>query len=132
MIDLRSAVKSGRPNQYLVAPDGYLAGETADEVSPVFSRSPAEVLRATVALLETRSGLEDLRVDEAAGRIAYVARVFIFKDDVDIAVTQDAEGAALAVFSRSRVGHSDLGVNRRRVKALLSDLSDALGEPARP
>jgi uncharacterized protein (DUF1499 family) len=126
MIDLRSAVKSGRPNQYLVAPDGYLAGETADEVSPVFSRSPAEVLEALVALLKTRSGLEDLEVDEALGRIAYVARVFVFKDDVDIAVTEEDGGTGLVVFSRSRVGHSDLGVNRRRVRTLLSDLADKL------
>jgi uncharacterized protein (DUF1499 family) len=57
-------------------------------------------------------------------RISYVTTIPVvgFKDDVDIEVLSTETGSTLAIFSRSRVGYSDLGVNRKRVQKLLSAL----------
>jgi uncharacterized protein (DUF1499 family) len=49
----------------------------------------------------------------------FTSRLLRFVDDLEL--RQD--GAAIQVRSASRVGHSDLGVNRRRVEALRSALA---------
>lgn len=48
-------------------------------------------------------------------RLHAVFRVFLFEDDVDLAVVPHADGAVLYLRSASRVGQGDLGVNGRRV-----------------
>jgi len=50
----------------------------------------------------------------------------LFKDDVDVAVEPSADGSTLHVRSASRVGHSDLGVNRRRVARFFRAVDEAL------
>lgn len=48
----------------------------------------------------------------------FTSKVFRFVDDVEFLV--DEEAGVVHVRSASRVGHSDLGVNRERVEALRS------------
>lgn len=52
--------------------------------------------------------------------------VFGFKDDVGIAVESDGSGSILHIRSASRVGRSDLGVNRRRMKRILAEIHQNL------
>jgi uncharacterized protein (DUF1499 family) len=53
--------------------------------------------------------------------------VFGFKDDVKIAVESVGSGkSVLHIKSASRSGHSDLGVNRRRVKRIMKQLQNNL------
>ena len=61
-----------------------------------------------------------------ARRLEAVFTVFLFKDDVQLAVTEHDEGSALHIRSASRVGGHDLGVNRRRVNRFLKALEDRL------
>jgi len=49
------------------------------------------------------------------------SRIFRFVDDLELRL-RPAEGI-IAVRSASRIGHSDLGVNRKRVEALRAELS---------
>lgn len=49
-------------------------------------------------------------------------RVFVFIDDFKIRVESIKNGSRVWVRSSSRVGHSDLGVNRRRVVVFFSKL----------
>lgn len=68
-------------------------------------------------------------VEELGGRIVtqdahylhatFSSRLFRFVDDLELR----PDGAMLQVRSASRVGHSDLGVNRQRVEALRSALA---------
>ena len=46
--------------------------------------------------------------------------VFFFKDDLKVVITEEKGTSVLHVKSSSRIGHGDLGVNRRRVQKLLS------------
>ena len=71
----------------------------------------------------------------AARRAEAVYRVaLVFKDDVavEVAPQEDAgredAGSVLFVRSASRVGYSDLGVNRRRVERLLAAVETAVRE----
>ncbi|MGL5839140.1 MAG: DUF1499 domain-containing protein, partial [Sphingorhabdus sp.] len=50
---------------------------------------------------------------------------FRFKDDVVVRVrpTEDAKGSIVDMRSISRVGVSDLGMNAKRVRAFLADLT---------
>lgn len=54
-------------------------------------------------------------------------RVFGFKDDVKIIIQPaDSAKSMLHIKSASRVGRSDLGVNRRRIKQILSAVNKQL------
>lgn len=59
--------------------------------------------------------------DEGYARIEYRTRFFRFVDDLEL----EADGHVLHVRSASRVGNSDLGVNRKRVERLRSLLLEA-------
>lgn len=54
-----------------------------------------------------------------------------FTDDIDVRFVSLGESrASLAVYSRSRVGYSDLGTNRKRVMRWLAGLEAAGAVPA--
>jgi uncharacterized protein (DUF1499 family) len=101
-----------------------LASDDAHRVAPLVLRAPAdrawaEVRRAVEALPRTRI------VDERPGtlRAECTSRWLRFVDDLELALA--ADGARIDVRSASRVGHSDLGVNRARVESLRASLRAA-------
>jgi uncharacterized protein (DUF1499 family) len=51
------------------------------------------------------------------------SRLFGFVDDLELQL--DREAGVIAIRSASRVGYSDLGVNRRRVETLRQKLKEA-------
>jgi uncharacterized protein (DUF1499 family) len=56
--------------------------------------------------------------------------VFGFKDDVKIVVKPDEPGGSIFhIKSSSRIGESDLGVNRRRIKRILSVINQQIHKP---
>ena len=56
----------------------------------------------------------------------FTSLIFRFVDDVDFIVREDG---TIDVRSASRVGHSDLGANRRRIEDLRERLSQAPNTP---
>lgn len=70
--------------------------------------------------LEVTISKEELKIES-------VFQVFFFRDDLVLQLTeQDTRTTYLHIRSASRVGHSDLGVNRRRVKTFLRKLQNQL------
>ncbi len=70
-------------------------------------------------LLKEAVALEGGRIlEEKPGYLhaVWISRWFRFVDDVELRL--DGAGGVLQVRSASRVGHSDLGVNRKRIEAL--------------
>lgn len=127
--DFKTLRLSPKPNQHLVLPDGYPAAAAPHARSPVFPVDPDRLAAAVkqVALAEPRTKL--LSGDDAARRYEFVQRsaVFRFPDFVSVEVVTAGEGrSALAVYSRSRVGYSDFGVNRKRVDRWLAATEAAL------
>lgn len=92
----------------------------------VVRQAPADLLDAAEAAARDIGSLRVGRAESVerveAHRSRVVYRVVLFRDDLDLAVTPHEDGAVLHVRSESRTGRGDLGVNRRRVNALLGRL----------
>ena len=85
---------------------------------------PAEAFARAEAAVRER-GWTVARADRAAGTIEATDTTlfFRFKDDVVVRVRPDRGGGSVVdVRSISRVGGSDVGVNAKRIRALLRDL----------
>lgn len=109
-VDPRTATLSEKPNNHRVAIDLPL--------------SPTEALAAFDALAMAAPRVSRLVQDEAAGRVTYVQRsaVFGFPDYISVSVEGNGTGSTLTVYSRSRFGYSDLGVNKARIERWLGAL----------
>jgi uncharacterized protein (DUF1499 family) len=70
------------------------------------------------------------------GRIEAVARTLImgFREDVVVRIRPNEDGARIDVRSSSRYGSFDFGANAARIRSLVDDIDDAIGEqkPERP
>ena len=113
------------PNQYLVAPEGLCQKAQPHLISPVYEMS-ADALEDLLAakLLELPRTKEAVRSAED-GQRAFVQRsAFIGFPDTLIFQTYEVDGehSSLAIYSRSHIGWSDMGVNKRRVSDLLASL----------
>ena len=121
-IDFATLDTGPKPNTCLVLPDGFKAAAAPDVTSPVFALEPGALLDAfkQTALDAPRTRLER----EGSGQVELVQRslVFRFPDYITAEAAPADGGAALCVFSRSKVGYSDLGVNEKRVTSWLEAL----------
>lgn len=124
-LDFKTLQLSGKPNQYLMLPEGFESSATPDDRSPVFAVAGATLSAALkrVALAEART--EMLSADDDAGAYEFVQRsaVFRFPDFISVKIVPAGEGhSTLAIYSRAKVGYSDFGVNRKRVERWLTAL----------
>ncbi|WP_421860517.1 DUF1499 domain-containing protein [Oceanicaulis sp.] len=125
-LDFATLVPDTRPRRWLVLPSEFEAVASPDQDSPVFEQTPEAVLDAfkAVALAAPRVTL----VREEAGQIELVQRskLFRFPDYITVQAFEAQGGAALAIYSRAVIGYSDMGVNRKRIRAWLESLKAAL------
>ncbi|HEY4042585.1 MAG TPA: DUF1499 domain-containing protein [Rhodopila sp.] len=121
--DPSQIVRPASPNTALAAPEGFRP--PPDIVTPSYPL-PADRLFALVQAIATdqpRTYLAALYADRL--QADYVARsaVFNFPDLIVAQVTEATpDTSALILYSRSVYGHSDLGVNRKRVESWLGAL----------
>jgi hypothetical protein len=118
-VDPATAEGTGKPNEAL------LRGSDA----PFFAETPAALMARLDAAVMAEPRVSRLAGDPADGFVTYVQRSALwgFPDYVSVRAAPEDGGARLLVWSRSRYGYSDLGVNAARVERWLS----ALGAPAR-
>lgn len=85
-----------------------------------FTDAPADALRRARAAIEAEP--RTMVVDAGDGWLRAESRSFLFRfvDDVDVVI--DAEARCFRFRSASRVGRSDLGVNRKRVARIAARL----------
>lgn len=65
-------------------------------------------------------------VDSLSFHSVFKIPVFGWKDDVNIVLQTNKKNSIIHIRSASRVGYSDLGVNKRRVKRLLKIINKSL------
>ena len=120
-VDPTRAVRSGNPNDYLLGPGGDGPPLTSTLAPPALATR-----LDVVALAEPRT--ERIAGDPANGFVTYVQRsaVMGFPDAISVRVEPEGAGSRLSIWSRSRFGKGDLGVNRRRVERWLAALDPAL------
>jgi hypothetical protein len=97
------------------------------DIRSVRINQPVAAVMAKAERLAKARGWDMATIDPAAGRMEATdtSRFFRFKDDVVMRVraTDDGTGSIVDMRSVSRVGMSDLGVNAKRVRSFLADLS---------
>ena len=131
MLDWRQLTLAGRPNQYLVAPEGDCLKATAHAAPGRYAQPALRLLRAfrAVAMAEPRTEL--LEYDEA--RLSAVFRqrsaFWGFPDLIDLTAIALADGGATyALYGRAVHGRSDFGVNQERVLRWLAALPAELAK----
>ena len=113
-MDFKTFKLTRKPNQYLVAPEGLCENATPHRTAPVFPVDPQKLedAFADVALAEprvTRKASDD-------GQRDFVQRSALmrFPDTITFEAIDLGNGkSTLAIYSRSAIGHSDLGVNKK-------------------
>lgn len=103
-------------NDFVVAPAG------GDMESPVYDMTPEALMTAfqRMALAQPNTTL----LGERDGFATYIQRskVMAYPDYISVRAVPADGGAQLHVYSRSRYGRSDFGVNKARVSAWLKKL----------
>lgn len=96
-------------------------------VSRDFNLRPGKLFKTVTATIKEMNPYK-FRLDSKSSKVDAVFKIppFGFVDDVTIIVEKSPSGSELHIRSSSRVGHSDLGVNRRRVKRILRRLNSFL------
>ncbi|NNF55158.1 MAG: DUF1499 domain-containing protein [Acidimicrobiales bacterium] len=89
-----------------------------------FTGTAEEALAAVAEVLGEATGAVIKERSAESVRAVFTTRFFRFKDDVIFAV--DQANKMLHFRSASRVGHSDLGANRKRLETLLPQISARL------
>ncbi len=121
-VDFATLERRSSPNDALACPPGLCAKAKPDIESPVFPVA-GERLRAIVAeVAKGEPGTEIVFEDRWEEHDRYIvrSRLMRFPDTVDAHVIGAGEGrSTLALYSRSQIGYSDLGVNRARIERWL-------------
>lgn len=125
MIDLKEMRPSSKPNQYLVAPDGYCRHASTNRKSPEFDCPPGELMRRFMSVATAAPRVAVLEEDQAGHRVDLIQRSALlrFPDTITAEfIPLDDGRSTLAVYSRSRYGYSDFGVNKKRIEDWLATL----------
>ena len=125
-VDPSTTERTGRPNDYLVAPTG-LTTATPDRDASVHLLPPEELLFLFDAVVKpTSTVLAGLIRDR---HITYVHRTAVlgFPDYITVKAVEMDGGSALIIWSRARYGYSDLGVNKKRIEGWLAQIDKPEG-----
>jgi hypothetical protein len=123
-IDLRGLRPGRRPNHFFIAPVRY-ANLAVDATCPPLLLDADRLFALAVAVIERQPRVRRTAHDPVRRRAAFEQRSagLGFVDDIDIAAEPlGVAQAALAIYSRSRVGFWDFGVNRRRALGWLAEI----------
>ena len=105
------------------------AGDTLHAIEPFrFAGSPAHAMQQLRTLVEAQPRATIVTAANDYLHVAFRSLVFRFVDDVEFFV--DADERVVHFRSASRVGHSDLGANRRRMESLRTKFEQQPAESA--
>jgi uncharacterized protein (DUF1499 family) len=134
-MDLARIERPASPNTALAAPavPGKNAATAPDIVTPTYNVPATRLFAAihAVAAAQPRTFLAADYPDRLQDHWVARSAVFNFPDLVTVQVVAQGENAStLVLYSRSVYGHSDLGVNQRRLRTWLAALNTMIIPPA--
>lgn len=117
-LDFATFERAPRPNSALACSREICGGATASQSAIELD---ADATRVAEALRRIEPAIEMRQESSGDIRARYVAitPLLRFKDDVDLLIRPVGAGRSrVAIYSRSRVGYSDMGTNARRIARL--------------
>jgi uncharacterized protein (DUF1499 family) len=126
-LDFARFRKISRPNQFLALPVQFTSAQKADAVSPVFAVSVDQVRDAWLEIVRGEARVSGIR--QLEGQIEAIQRTPLvgFPDWITAQPVDMGDGkASICIFSRSKFGYSDAGVNKKRVMAWIELLAAKL------
>ena len=124
-VDPATAPRPASPNAHVLRD-----GDGADGPPAFLTAPPGSVARALQAAVDAEPRVTRLAGAPSDGHVTYVqrSRLMGFPDAVSIRLdAAEGGGTRVTVFSRSRFGYSDAGVNAARVARWMAALEAALG-----
>jgi len=123
-MDIRTLEERTKSNDALACPAG-LCRVDADFESPSFAVSVEELLKIAEKVIGDEPRTKLVAQDENLQQLVFVqrSRIFRFPDTFWIQGVRTGTGSAIIIYSRSNYGESDLGVNKKRVRAWLTKLT---------
>jgi uncharacterized protein (DUF1499 family) len=126
-LDFARFKKIGRPNQFLALPANFASAQKPDATVGIFNATTDQVRDAWLEIVRGEPRVSDIR--QLEGQIEAVQRTplvgfpdWITAQPIDLGNGQ----ASICVFSRSKFGYRDLGVNQKRGLAWLAQLAAKL------
>lgn len=123
-VDFKSTVLNPKPNQFLICPDKFCK-DTPHQIAPIFKVPMPELQRKWDEMMEQEKGFIRLDMQEGATRRHYHKRTDMlrFPDRITVEfVAVDDTTSSIAIYSRSKYGYSDGGLNQARTLDLLGEL----------
>lgn len=129
-IDFKKITFPKTPNYYLACPKDY-CNQTPNQISPIFN-VPVQILdEALHAMLKAQQRIQFVAENKQQHQYTVIqrSRIFRFPDTINIKLIEmNDHHSTLAIYSRSKYGYSDMGVNQERVQHWLSQLTAFLGK----
>jgi uncharacterized protein (DUF1499 family) len=125
-IDFETLKRPRSPNTFLLAPEKLCKHAKVDVAAPTFGVPAAKLRQEFLNIVIAQPRTSHVLADEAGLYDDFVVRsaLFGFPDLVSVKfIAGKGKTSTLALYSRSVYGRSDLGVNRRRSTAWLSQLA---------
>lgn len=127
--DFAQPTRTGKLNDALACPENRCVDAGGTTVTPRFA-VPAEALLAEARRLlsqDLEADVVDERPNLGTLRAVVRTRLLGLPDTVSVQVEADGTAASrLWLYSRSQVGHFDLGVNRDRIQTIVDHLAATL------
>lgn len=123
VVDFAALKIQQTPNRFLMLPQGLKSRSRADAKSPLIAKSASDASRIWFQVLSEEPEVYLMRYDLINLQFDFIQRtgIFHFIDDITVQFfDRNHSSSTLAVYSRSRVGIYDFGMNRRRVKRWVS------------
>lgn len=133
--DPLTAATPTTPNSFRMVPviEGYdpVTEERIDLASPIYDANPALISQAFDEFVLRQPRTQRIAGTPETGWMTYVQQTELmrFPDYISVLFLDLGNGqSTVAIFSRSRYGRSDLGVNGQRVERWLEPLSSFVAE----
>jgi uncharacterized protein (DUF1499 family) len=132
-VDFAALVRTSAPHDALACPEGVCGDARIDIVTatyPIAGSTLRSIVREVASLQPGTQIVYAARWEEE-DRYIVRSKLLRFPDTVNVRIFGAGdEGSMLALYSRSQIGYSDMGVNERRLRLWLAAIDERVREAA--